>query len=214
MSIIHNALKKLQEEKHKKEQKKYTFVKNSNAFKKMSSLVQEEQQRAIKAHTAEPTHHFITKIHYEKYRHLNIFINFVLFFVITVFIVAGNYYFFQNVFSFLHDINMRKTMVANKKTIPSVPRKVESARIVKRSAVKVVDTSSVKDNFDFLSLSNIFSKKFICTGIIYDDVSPVTIINGAILGIGDTIDGATVIGIYPEEVIIRYKRKKFSLLIS
>ena len=214
MSIIHNALKKLQEEKHKKEHKTASQAHTHSDFMRMSALVQEEQQKAIHTQCAQPVHPIVPKMHYGTHHHFSLVIYFILFLAITALIVIGNYYFFQWSYTFVHDLNMRRTMVV-KKNVPSVqPRKAESKPIEKAVSPRHPLTTGKKDSFDFLSLSNVFAQKFVCTGVIYDAKSPVAIINESIVELGDTIDGARVVAIYPEEVVIRYRKKKFSLPIK
>ena len=55
---------------------------------------------------------------------------------------------------------------------------------------------------------------FVCTGIVYDGVASICIINGTFVEVGDTINGATVIEIQSRKVILRHKGKNISLPLS
>ncbi len=53
--------------------------------------------------------------------------------------------------------------------------------------------------------------KFVCSGIMYDSRTPVCIVNGVILAIGAQADGARVVAIYPNKVVLRYQGEKVVL---
>ena len=46
-----------------------------------------------------------------------------------------------------------------------------------------------------------------------NQAQPMAIINDSILGVGDSIDGATVVSISQHKVVLRYKNKLLSLTV-
>lgn len=52
------------------------------------------------------------------------------------------------------------------------------------------------------------------SGIVFNDINPLAIINGKSIGVGDTIEGAKVLKIERKKVVIEYAGNRISLSVS
>lgn len=59
-----------------------------------------------------------------------------------------------------------------------------------------------------------FRSNFILSGIVYDEEEPWAVINNEVVKIGDTLDGARVISIFPQKVVLIFKDEKFDLAVK
>lgn len=192
MSLIHTALRKVQNKRFKKWDKKEL----DNPFRDLNRELEMLQTKAIE------------KYHNER-RWITIIEKSVGAFLVCALII-GSVYFLKS--QFFRDL--RAEFFSEKLESPRIDSSSLSSEtppvLRKRTTIHNQDISHI------LPLAQVFPElvdKIVCTGIMYDVYAPSCIINNQILFTGDFILSAQILHIDPEVVIFLYQRKLFTLSV-
>jgi hypothetical protein len=192
MSLIHTALRKVQNKRFKKWDKKEL----DNPFRDLNRELEMLQTKAIE------------KYHTER-RWITIIEKSVGALLVCALIV-GSVYFFKS--QFFRDL--RAEFFSEKLASPQIDSPALSSEVApvtrKRTTIHNQDISHI------LPLAQVFPElvdKIVCTGIMYDVYAPSCIVNNQILFTGDFILSAQILHIDPEVVIFLYQRKLFTLSV-
>lgn len=201
MSIIHNALRKVQEKRFSLWEKKEI----ADPFKDLNFELESLQTQAIEKYYAKKKKHTFTAA----------LINFLgicaflggLYALCTSPLkdVAVEY------FSAISAVHTGGSITPLETVSPQADG-IGSGDSVIRSIIPINN----QDMSHILPLAEVFpdmADHFECTGIIYDRIDPSCIINGHILRVGDVINGARILHIDPQVVIFLRERQLFSMTV-
>jgi len=196
MSIIHTALRKVQNKRFKLWERKEI----ENPFKDLNFTLEALQESAIeKYYAAQKRRSFFTN-------GINIF---------AVCALLGGIYFLYS--SPLKDLTVEYFSAIPAATgIPAFSNPAGTTVPQTDSVIRNVTTVNNQDISHILPLSEVFPElvgTLKCSGIAYGAVDQTCFINGHILSVGDTINGARILHIDPKVVILLRKRKVFSLTV-
>jgi len=221
MSIIHDALKKAQEERQQGAALP-PLPHEGKGFITLQKALEAEQQSAIERRISMRAFYAaLTGLKAQKFaRSVGTGIVFSAF---IAFCVIGHYMTLQYLTAHLPSLHASRAPSVVQKTYiikaPVSPSPVSEAVVLEKSVPQPITVplpAPVEDTV-IVPFASAFPRKadfFSCMGIIYDQKNPVAIINGSLVEVGDVIDEATIVAIYSEEVIVRYKERTVSLPIS
>ena len=99
-----------------------------------------------------------------------------------------------------------------------VPVEAEAYTDLKSETALIEDRESLIDKMakalKIESTQDEFLTSFILNGIVYDADDSWAIINNKIVRVGDKLDGATVISIAPQKVVLLFKEERFGLAVK
>lgn len=188
MSIITEALKKAAKEK----------VKTINLSDKTVTL------RGKPSYKSENTRYK---------RRKRLIISGILLLVTIAFLTLANTFLLPSL-----DIERPKSMVTSDDSIET-PVEAEAYTNVKSELALFEDKKSLMDNTakafrSELTIEEEFTSNFTLNGIVYDADDSWAIINNKVVRTGDTLEGANVLSIAPQKVVLLFKNERFVLSVK
>jgi hypothetical protein len=199
MSIIHSALRKVQEKRFSSWEKKEI----ADPFKDLNLELESLQTKAIEKY-------------YAKKKKGRLFAGLIN--CVGILACIGGLYALYA--SPLKDLSLRylaafaAVSTGGDQVLQSSAHSVSDAS--GDSVIRSITPLNNQDISHILPLAEIFPElvdDFICTGIIFDKSDPSCIINDYILRVGDMINGARILHIDPQVVIFLRERKLFSMTV-
>lgn len=212
MSIIADALKKAQERKKtitsRENLNKFLGPERKAAYKREEFKV-EKPQLQPKVLPSEAKNMEFLKARYVKSKAL--IISGVLLLVAIIFLAIANIFLIPS-----PDVKVSRS--GRTSDVTDVPLEAEAYTDVKSEIALIEDKAGLMDKmasvFKTGSAQEEFLSNFTLNGIVYDTEDSWAIINNKVVRVGERLDGAKVISIAPQKVVLLFKNEKFDLSVE